>query len=214
MAIGTAAAVLGGGAILGGVASSVIGGKAAKSAAKTQARAADAGIAEQQRQFDEIKELLRPFIETGESALGQQAALAGLGGDAAYNTAIRRIEQGPEFEALVSQGENAILQNASATGGLRGGNTQAALAEFRPEMLAGLINNQYSRLGGLSGLGQASAAGQAAQGQATAGNIAGLLQQRGAAQSGGQLAQGQMYQNILGTLTQGAGMFGKMAGVF
>lgn len=214
MAIGTAAAVLGGGALLGGIASSVIGGKAAKSAAKTQSRSADAGIAEQQRQFDEIKELLRPFIESGESALGQQMALLGLGDTEEQQAAIASLEQGPEFQAYMQQGENAILQNASATGGLRGGNTQAALAQFRPELLAGLINQQYSRLGGVSAMGQASAAGQAAAGQQTASNVGNLLQQRGAAQAGGQLAQGQMYQNILGQVGQGAGFFGKMAGIF
>jgi hypothetical protein len=76
------------------------------------------------------------------------------------------------------------------------------------------MNTQYSRLGGLSGMGQASATGQAGHGAAMAGNVANLQQQAGAAVAGGQLAQGQMYQNVLGTLTQGAGMFGRMAGVF
>lgn len=214
MAIGTAAAVLGGSAILGSVASSVVGGRSAKSAASTQAAASDAAIAEQQRQFDEAKELLKPFIEGGESAFTEQMALAGLLSPKEYQNAVARAAYGPEFEALTREGENAILQNASATGGLRGGNTQAALAQFRPQMLAQLINQRYDRLGGLAGMGQASAAGQAAQGQATAANVGDLLQQRGAAQAGGQLAQGQMYQNILGTLGQGAGFFGRMAGVF
>ena len=214
MPVGTAAAVLGGSAILGGVASSVLGGNAEKKAASTQAQAASAGIAEERRQFNEIKKLLAPFIEGGESALGEQMALAGLGGRGAYTAALRRIEAGPEFQALMQQGENAILQNASATGGLRGGNTQAALAEFRPSVLANLVNSQYSRLGGITSMGQASAAGQAAHGQAASGNIANLLQQQGAARAGGNLAQGKMYQDIIGNVTQGAGFFGRMAGVF
>ena len=213
MAIGTAAAVLGGASILGGVASSVIGGKSAKSAASTQAAASDAAIAEQRRQFDEVRDLLKPFIETGESALAKQAALAGLvpGG---FVPAVRQIQEGPEYQTLLQQGEDAILANASATGGLRTGTTQGALAQFRPALLADLINQQYTRLGGLSGMGQASAAGQAAAGQQTASNVGSLLENRGAAVAGGQLAQGQMYQNVLGTLGQGAGFFGRMAGVF
>lgn len=214
MPVGTAAAILGGGAILGGVASSVIGGQAAKSASKTQAQAAYAGIEEQRRQFEEIKTLLQPFIQTGEGGLDQMAALVGLGTPQSEANAISRIEGGAEYGTLVREGENAILQNASATGGLRGGNTQAALAQFRPEVLSSLINQRYSRLGGLASLGQASAAGQAAQGQQMATNNANLMQQAGAARAGGQLAQGQMYQNVLGTLGQGAGIFGRMAGVF
>ena len=214
MAIGTGAAILGGASILGGVASSVIGGRSAKSAASAQAQASDAAIAEQRRQFDETVELLKPFVEAGQSALGDQMALLGLGTPQEEADVISNIAQGPEYQTLVRTGENAILQNASATGGLRGGNTQAALAQFRPEVLASLINQRYNRLGGISGMGQAAAAGQAAQGQVMASNVGDLLQQRGAAQAGGQLAQGQMYQNILGTLGQGAGFFGRMAGVF
>lgn len=213
MPVGTAAALIGGSA-LAGVAGSVIGGQSAKSAASTQRDASLAGIAEQRRQFDETKALLEPFISAGESALGDQLALAGLGGDGAYNAVIRRIQAGPEYQAMVQSGEDAILANASATGNLRGGNTQEALAKFRPEVLAQLMNTQYSRLGGLSGMGQASATGQAGHGAAMAGNVANLQQQAGAAVAGGQLAQGQMYQNVLGSLTQGAGMFGRMAGVF
>lgn len=214
MPVGTAAAILGGGAILGNVASSILGGKSAQSAANTQAGASAAGIAEQRRQFEETKALLAPFVNAGTSAIGQQMALTGLMGPQAYQAAIAGIKGSPEYTGLVSAGEAAILSRASATGGLRGGNTQAALAEFRPQLLAQQIATQYSRLGGLTGIGQASAAGQAAQGSAMANNVASLLEQQGAARAGGQLAQGQMYGNILSSLTQGAGLFGKMAGVF
>ncbi|WP_449405980.1 hypothetical protein [Massilia phosphatilytica] len=36
----------------------------------------------------------------------------------------------PRFQALQQQGNDAILANASATGGLRGGNVQGALGQF------------------------------------------------------------------------------------
>jgi hypothetical protein len=57
------------------------------------------------------------------------------------------------MQALVSQGEEALLQNAAATGGLRGGNLQGALAQFRPQMLSNLITQQYNQLGGIGALG-------------------------------------------------------------
>jgi hypothetical protein len=196
-----AAAVIGGTVISGAMAS-----KSAKSAAATQAASAEAGIEEQRRQFDAVQALLKPFVETGTTALGQQAALIGVGGADAQRTAIQALERGPEFQALVRQGEEAILQQASATGGLRGGNVQAALAQFRPQMLAGLIEQQYNRLGGLASAGQASAAGVGSAGMQTGANISNLLQQQGAARAGGALASGQAWGNVAGGIAQYGGM--------
>lgn len=245
-----AAAVVGS-AVVGGVVQS----KAAKSAASAQVQATEQAtetqleatrlsVEEQRRQFDEAKKLLQPYVEAGEGALanlspyaeaGQQGlagqlALAGLSGPEAQRAAIAQIERGPEFQALTRAGEEAILQSASATGGLRGGNTQRALAEFRPQVLSELINQQYSRLGGFTNLGkavtgdvfargQAAAAGQAAAGQGMASEITGLygtqaanignlLQQAGAARAGSSLAQGQAWGNVFGGIGQLAGAIG------
>lgn len=117
---------------------------------------------------------------------------------------------------MVGQGEEALLQNASATGGLRGGNTQAALAQFRPQMLSQMIESQYSKLGGLAGMGQASAAGQASAGMQSGSNVANLLQQQGAALAGGQVAQGSVVGNTFGNVANLGGMAigAKMAGLF
>jgi hypothetical protein len=195
-----AAAVLG-----GSVVSGIVQSKAASKASKAQVQAADKGVEEQRRQFDAIQQLLKPYIETGASALSQQAALVGAGGVDAQRAAITALEQGPEFQALTRQGEESILQNASATGGLRGGNVQGALAKFRPEVLSGLINQQYSRLGGLASAGQAAATGQAGYGQQTGANIANLYGQVGAAQAGNALAQGQTWGNLIGDVGMLAG---------
>lgn len=188
-----AAAVIG-----SSVVSGVVQSKAAKTASTAQVQAADRGVEEQRRQFDAIQALLKPYIETGTTALSRQAALMGLGGEEAQRSAITALEQGPEFAALTRQGEEAILQNAAATGGLRGGNVQAALAQFRPQILSGLIEQQYSRLGGLASQGQASAVGQAEAGLQTGQNISSLYGQIGASQAGAALQRGQVWGNLLG----------------
>jgi len=186
---------------------------AAKSAAGTaagaQERAAELGIEEQRRQFDEVTKLLEPYVSAGVSALPgyapfqqagtrafeQQQALSGLLGPEAQRSAISALEQGAEYQGLVRQGEEALLQRASATGGLRGGNVQAALAQFRPQMLSEAIERQLGRLGGfsatglgvtgeLAGLGQVAAARQAAVGAGTGQAVSGLLGQIGAARAG------------------------------
>lgn len=163
---------------------------AAVQAGQAQSRSAQAGIDEQRRQFDALKELLAPFVTAGTSALSGQKDILGLNGGSAQGAAIFGIEQSPQMQALLARGENSILQNASATGGLRGGNTQAALAQFSPSLLSQLIEQQYGRLGGLSSLGQSSAAMTGNAGMESAGQVSKLLQQQGAAEAGGILAQG------------------------
>lgn len=180
------------------VGSSVIQSRAASKASSAQTASAQQGIDEQRRQFDAVRELLAPFVEGGTTAFGQQMALTGAAGADAQRAAIQALERGPEFQALTRQGENAILQQAAATGGLRGGNVQAALAQFRPQILSGLIEQQYGRLGGLAAMGQQSAAGVGTAGMQTGANISNLMQQQGAAQAGSALAQGQAWGNLLG----------------
>jgi hypothetical protein len=201
--------VLGGSQLLGGL----LEADAAEEAAGIQAGASQAGIAEQRRQFDELQRMLAPYRQAGEVALGrlapyitggerayeQQAALAGLSGPEAQRAAVEAISGSPGFQESVRQGEEALLSRASATGGLRGGNIQAALGQFRPQMLEQAINQAYGRFGGLAGTGLnltgglvsggRGAAGMTGEaGQAMAGNIGNLLAQQGAAQAGGALA--------------------------
>ena len=188
------------GSVVGGITGAKAAGKAAQAAAATQAAAAQAGIDEQKRQFDKLVELMSPYVTAGTGAMAEQQALIGLKGQEAQAAAVAQQEQSPIFQALTQQGENAILQNASATGGLRGGNVQAALSQFRPQVLNSLIEQQYNRLGGFTKLGQASAAGQAESGMASADSIANLLANQGAATAGGQIAKGNVIRQSFGDL--------------
>lgn len=186
-----AAAVIGG-AVIGAGATAYSGSKASKA----QGKAADAGAAESRYEFDEAKKILSPYVDAGTGSLTAQQDMLGLNGPEAQQKAIDAIQGSPEFASLTNQGEEAILQNASATGGLRGGNTEAALAQFRPQLLTQLINDRFAKLGGLTQLGQASAAGVGSAGIQTGANIAQLLQAGGAAKAGGYLAQGQAIGQI------------------
>jgi len=210
-------------------------GQAAERAGEVQAGAAREAIAEQRRQFDKFVEIMAPFVavgapaaeamrpfqEAGLQAFQQQQALSGLLGEQAQRNAIATLERSPEFQALTRQGEEALLQRASATGGLRGGNIQAALAQFRPQMLQQQIETQLGRLGGfagtglgvtgrLLGTGQASAAGQAAAGMESAGEIGKLLGQAGAARAGGIMGRGGVARQTFGDILS----IGKVASGF
>jgi hypothetical protein len=184
--------IVGGSQLLGGM----MQADAASEAAGIQAGAAEAGIAEQRRQFDALRALLQPYTEAGLPALQQQQALLGLQGPEAEQAAIERIRGGETFQALAQQGEEALLQRASATGGLRGGNIQGALAQFRPALLNQAIEQQYGRLGGMTSLGQQSAAGVGTAGMQTGTNVANLLAQQGAARAGGELGEAKAFSGL------------------
>lgn len=206
---GIATAIVGS-AVVGGVLASNSQEGAAKTAASAEERSAALSIEESRRQFDKLQEVLKPYMEAGTTALTQQQALIGLGGPQKQTEAIKALEGSPQFTSLMKQGENAILQNASATGGLRGGNVQRALAEFRPSLLSQIIENQYQKLSGLTQIGQASAAGVGA-GAINTGNVIGqTLQQSGQAQAQAALAGGAAKAGIWGDI---AGSIGTVAGL-
>jgi hypothetical protein len=181
------------------VGGAVLKGNAAKKAGQQQVQSEMAAIAEQRAAREETRRLLEPYVAAGTPALQQQMAALGLSGAEAQAAYVAQQEQSPIFQALARQGEEAMAQSASATGGLRGGNFQGALAQFRPNLLNQFLSQQYERLGGLTQVGQTSAAGVGSAGMQTAQNISGNLQNIGAQRAGSSLAQGQMYGDILGT---------------
>lgn len=108
---------------------------------------------------------------------------------------VQRAEASPFYQTAVQRGEEAVLRNASATGGLRSGNVQEALAGVNHNALAASYANQLSGLQGMaqlpsnanniastmSGVGQTLAQGMiggaqsaAAQQQANYNNAMGL----------------------------------------
>lgn len=183
------------------VGSQIVGGlieaEAAEDASATQAASAEAGIAERRRQFDKLQELLKPYVAAGLPAMQAQKAMLGLTTPEEQQAQIAQVENSPMFQALTKQGEEALLARASATGGLRGGNIQGALAQFRPQMLSQQIQDRYSKLGGFTELGQQSAVGVGTAGMQTGEGVANLLQQQGAALSGGQLNKAKAYSGLL-----------------
>ncbi len=188
---------------LGDLWKDVTGVTAAKEATDVQIEGTGLAIDEQQRQFDAMQEMLSPYTDAGAAALDQQQALTGALGPEAQQEAIQAIQESPSYEAMIQSGETSILQNAAATGGLRGGRTQDALAQFRPQVLSGLIDQRYSQLGGISGMGQASAAGVGQAGIGTGANIGNLLTQQGQLEGSNILGQ---YNLQRGFLTDLAGL--------
>lgn len=130
----------------------------------------------------------------------------------AQQQAISALEQSPMFQGLARQGEQGILQNASATGGLRGGNVQGALAQFRPALLNQQIQQQMANFQGIASMGQNAAAGTGNQAVQTGQQIGNLQQNTGQALGAGSIASGNAWGGALGSIGNIAGgLFGSGA---
>jgi len=147
----------------------------------------------------------KPIVAGQKGSLQLQQDLIGLNGNAAQQAAYDQIQNSAGFQSQLQLGQNAMLQNAAATGGLRGGNTQAAMAQFAPALLNQAIASQYQNLGGITALGQNAAAMQGNAGMQSANAIGGLYQSQGANTAGYQLARGQNAQNMIGSIAGGLG---------
>lgn len=148
-------AIIGGAAVLGG-ASIYAGhqaGKSAESAAQTSAGS-------QQAALDYLKEIEALPREIRERALSSLAGLYGMGEEeGVQQELIDRAQDSPLYSAIMGgqqEGEEAILRGASATGGLRSGNVNAAMYDYNVNLsnraLLESYNQQLSGLSGLSGL--------------------------------------------------------------
>ena len=177
--------------------------KAAQSAAGAQTAAADAAIEEQRRQFDVAQQQAEPFRQAGVQALGQQQALLGLSGQDAQQQAFQSFQDSPGQEFLRDRGEQAIMRQASAIGGLGGARVQEALQQQGIGFAQQDLQNQLARLSGLSGQGQAMTSNIAGLGANMASNVGNLQMQSGQAQASGVLGAQQAQARTLGMVQSG-----------
>ena len=122
------------GAIIGGVAAiggGLIASSGAKSAAKTQAAAADRSAELQREMFERQVELQAPFREAGLTAQQQIMQLLGIGGDktaAGYGSmaqpfGMQQFQQDRGYAFRQAEGMKALKRSAAARGGLLSGST-------------------------------------------------------------------------------------------
>lgn len=173
----------------GAIGGGLLASSGAHKAANIQSAADQQAIAEQQRQFNVTDQELSPFRTAGVSDLTGYQNLLGANGAAPSAAAIQALQASPYYQSLYRNGQEAVLQNASATGGLRGGNTQRGLADFGSDTLAQTIQNQLGYLGAGAQLGLGATNSTGAFGASAANNIAGLTVNSGQSQSDAALAQ-------------------------
>jgi len=172
MSFVTAALIGAGGAIVGGM----LSGSASKSAANTQADAANRAADLQYKQWQEQVALQEPWRAAGEEALNKLAPMV----SNYQKFGMDQFQQDPGYAFRLSEGQKALERSAAARGGLISGGALKAAQRFGQEMGSQEYTNAFNRyqternaqlnpLQSLAGVGQTTAAqlGQAGQQMAT-----------------------------------------------
>lgn len=103
----------------------------------------------QQKGVDYSRSVLDPLVERREEAAG---SLMGFYNDPEQQAQFYQDAQdSPTFDYLQGAGEESILRNAAATGGVRGGAVNPALAMNTANITSGLVNQRLQGLQGFAG---------------------------------------------------------------
>jgi len=171
-------------------------------------------MASNRKSLADIEAMFKPYMQAGTGALTGQQNILGLNGNNAQQNSLNSIQSSPIFQGLMAQGEDSILQNASATGGLRGGNTQKALSQFSPNLLNTLLQQKLQGLQGLTNLGFNASGANANAVQNFGGINADLLVGQGRLNAGGAVSQANNQGGLLNSIGQGVGnIFGGGGGM-
>jgi hypothetical protein len=146
------------------VGSAVIGAKASKDAARTQADAASAAaeaqlqgtresIAAQEKAFERQIELQEPFRKAGIRSQNELLDLLGLSGNTGakdYGTLARAFTgqdmyKDPGYAFRLNEGVKALDRSAAARGGLLGGNQMRGLTQFGQDYGSQEYMNAFNR---------------------------------------------------------------------
>lgn len=179
------------GAVVAGVATAYAadrGADAAKDAARSQTNAANAGIREQQRQFDTFQQNIQPYLATGQMGLNRLQGLLDNPDS---------IQDSAAYQWRLGQGMQGLDRSAAARGGLFGGGHQTDLMNYAQGAASQEYDNQWNRLAGLASMGQNAAVGAGHMGQANANAISNLYGQIGQAQAGSAINQANTWGNAL-----------------
>lgn len=187
------------------VVGSVLTSSAAKSAAGTQAAAADRAAGLQNEQYYQTREDQMPWMEAGKRALTK------LEGAVDYTPfGMKQFQEDPGYAFRLKEGQKALDAQAAARGGLISGNALRAAVGYGQEMGSQEYTNAFNRyqqeraaklqpLQSLAGVGQTTAANLGAAGAANAGAVGNYLTSGAAARAAGTVGAANAYTSGMGT---------------
>jgi hypothetical protein len=206
IATGTALALSAGAGLVGAKMSA----DAARSAARTQAQAANRAMAQEREMYDIARGDLAPYRELGYTALGD------IENRIPFFTSQFGDEQlqqylDPSMDFRRRLGEQTTARMLNVGGGAISGNTLRGLEEFGQNLASTEYGNAFNRfqnertniynpLANIAGMGQQSVNTGVQAGQNFAGQQTGLLTSQAAAQAAGQVGAANAYSGALGNV--------------
>jgi hypothetical protein len=236
MAIATGTAILGS-AIIGAAGSAAAGIFGGNKAADAQKKAAKKAAQAQKEALAAQTKLVAPYVEAGKNALAEYQKMAPY-----KDFGMAEFQADPGYNFRMAEGMKALERSAAARGLLQSGGTLKGIQQYGQNLASSEYENAFSRYLSqrearmdpyryLTGIGQAAAAGQAANVGSTGAALAEIAAQRGnvnAAAAAGtagaignafsSIGQGvgsyyanQPYMNYLQSITPSAGGIGNMS---
>jgi hypothetical protein len=173
------AAVVVGAAVVG-AAATVYASNKSSSATRN---ASNAAIQAQNTALEQQKELSAPYRALGESAIPTLQSLLGIG-PGGPGAAEKTLQNMPGYQFAKSQGIDATKASAASMGLALSGNTLEGIDKFSTGLADQTYQSEVQNLMGIAGLGQAAAAGQAANVGNAATNKANIAIEQGANEAG------------------------------
>lgn len=152
-------------------------------AAKASKQAAGEQLEFQREGLDYMKQVQAPMLEYRNKALPSLYGFYDPANPQGQQQFVDSAMQSPFYNQMIQQGEEAVMRNAAATGGLRSGTTQQNLARNSQNVLQSLVGQQLQGLGSF------------AQTPINTQGIANQYNMMGGTQAGGTLAAGQAQQD-------------------
>lgn len=187
-------------AAAGSIGGALIGSSAAKKAAKAQTQSAEAGIAEQRRQYDQTRQDFTPYREAGSAAIGSLSDMLKPGYD--YTTS-------PGYQFRMDEGNRAIEGSAAARGLLHSGGAVKDMLRFSQGLAADDFQQSFNRTASVAQGGQQVASTLGGLGANSANGISSLLTQAGNARASGYVGSANA---ITGGMNNLASIFANMGG--
>lgn len=187
------------------IGSSLFGASSSRSAANTQAAAADRAAEVQREMFERNVELNAPFREAGLTALNKLVPLA-----TEYTPfGMDQFQQDPGYAFRMSEGMKGLERSAAARGGLLSGSNLKNIQRFGQDLASQEFQNAFNRyqterqarlnpLQSLAGVGQTTSQQLGAAGQTMAGNVGEAIGAAGQARASGYMGQANALTGALG----------------
>ena len=200
-------------AAAGAIGGAAISASGANKAADKQKKAAKKAAQAQKDALAQQMALAKPYVEAGKNALAEYQKLAPY-----EDFGMKQFQADPGYNFRMAEGLKGLERSAAARGLLQSGGTLKGIQQYGQNLASSEYENAFSRYLSqrearmdpyryLTGVGQAAAAGQAANVGTTGAALADIAAQRGNVQAAQAAGAAGAIGNAFSSIGQGVGSY-------